>query len=71
MALNLSEEDRKRLEHDLAAAEPYDEDAPELRTLDGEVDIARMRATMAKKFLKEAGIVEEGQRYGVQFIEGR
>lgn len=54
MALNLSEDDRKRLERDLMAAQPYDEDAPELRTLDGDVDIARMRATMARKFLKEA-----------------
>ena len=54
MALNLSVDDRKRLERDLAAAEPYDEDAPELRTLDGEVDIARIRATMARKFLKMA-----------------
>lgn len=54
MALNLSEDDKKRLEYDLAAAEPYDEDAPELRTLDGEVDFARMRATMAKKFLESA-----------------
>ena len=53
MVLNLSVDDRKRLERDLAA-EPYDEDAPELRTLDGEVDIARIRATMARKFLKMA-----------------
>lgn len=54
MALNLSADERERLERDLAAAEPYDEDAPELRTLDGEVDFARMRATMAKKFLETA-----------------
>lgn len=54
MALNLSEADKKRLERDLAAAEPYDKDAPELRTFDGKVDFARMRATMAKKFLQEA-----------------
>ena len=54
MVLNLSVDDRKRLERDLAAAEPYDEDAPELRTLDDEVDIARIRATMARKFLKMA-----------------
>ena len=54
MVLNLSVDDRKRLERALAAAEPYDEDAPELRTLDGEVDIARIRATMARKFLKMA-----------------
>ena len=49
MVLNLSVDDRKRLERDLAAAEPYDEDA-----LDGEVDIARIRATMARKFLEMA-----------------
>lgn len=54
MALNLSEGDKKRLERDLAAAEPYDEDAPELRTFDGKVDFARMRATMAKKILEMA-----------------
>ena len=54
MALNLSEADKKRLKRDLAAAEPYDEDAPELRTFDGKVDFARMRATMAKTFLEEA-----------------
>ncbi len=54
MALNLSEGDEKRLERDLAAAEPYDEDAPELRTFDGKVEFARMRATMAKKILEMA-----------------
>lgn len=59
MVLNLSVDDRKRLERDLAAAEPYDEDAPELRTLDGEVDIARIRATMARKFLKMADECQE------------
>ena len=59
MVLNLSVDDRKRLERDLAAAEPYDEDAPELRTLDGEVDIARIRATMARKFLKMADESQE------------
>ena len=58
MVLNLSVDDRKRLERDLAAAEPYDEDAPELRTLDGEVEIARIRATMARKFLE---MVDERQ----------
>ena len=38
---------------EMELAEPYDEDAPEMRTLDGKVDFARMRATMAKKFLDE------------------
>lgn len=54
MDLNLSDADRKWLEADLAAAEPYDEDSPEMNTLDGdinELDFARVRATMAKKFL--------------------
>ena len=59
MVLNLSEDDRKRLERDLEVAEPYDENALELRTLDGDVDVARMRATMAKKFLKMADESEE------------
>lgn len=54
MVLNLSDADRKELEADLAAAEPYDEDDPVLNTLDGdinELDFARFYATMAKKFL--------------------
>lgn len=54
MAHSLSKEDRERLETDLASAEPYDEDAPELRTFDGEVDFARMQATIAKKLLSMA-----------------
>lgn len=54
MALNLSKDDREKLERDLKAAEPYDEDDPAVLTLDGDIDIARMRATMAKKFLKLA-----------------
>ena len=54
MARSLSKEDRKRLEAELVAAEPYDEDAPELRTLDGGFDFDRMRATIAKKILKMA-----------------
>ncbi len=52
MASILTERERKQLEADLAAAEPYDDDAPELRTLDGEVDFDRMRATLAKRLLK-------------------
>lgn len=56
MALNLSEADRKRLESDLLAAEPYEDDALELNVLDadGKIDFARMRATFANKFLKMA-----------------
>lgn len=51
MALNLSKDDREKLERDLKAAEPYDEDE---MVLDGEVDIGRIKATMAKKFLELA-----------------
>lgn len=51
--LVLSKADRKRLEADLAAAEPYDDE--EMYVLDGTPrDPARVSATMAKKFLKEA-----------------
>lgn len=49
--MNLSDADRKWLEAELAAAEPYNEDAPEMNTLDGKLDFARARATLAKKFL--------------------
>ena len=38
MVLNLSDADRKWLEADLAAAEPYDEDDPVLNTLDGDIN---------------------------------
>lgn len=54
MAHSLSKEDRERLETALASAEPYDEDAPELRTFDGKVDFARMQATIAKRLLSMA-----------------
>lgn len=54
MAHSLSKKDRERLEANLAAAEPYDEDAPELQTLDGEIDFDRMMATIAKKLLNMA-----------------
>lgn len=54
MAHSLSKEDRERLETALASAEPYGEDAPELRTFDGKVDFARMQATIAKKLLSMA-----------------
>lgn len=60
MASILTEDERKRLEANLAAAEPYDDDAPELWTLDGEVDLARMMATFAKKLLKMADEREQG-----------
>ncbi len=51
--MNLSKEDRAWLEREAAAAEPYAEDAPELRTLDGPLDNARWSATMARKFLAQ------------------
>lgn len=68
MALHLSKEDRKWLKADLNAAEPYEADDPILGTLDGDIDIARYRATMAKHFLEqddkekaELGLQLEGQ----------
>lgn len=57
MALNLSKKDRERLEADLQAAEPYKENDPALLVLDGDVDPARWRATMAKKLLQQAGVL--------------
>lgn len=58
MARVLSKEDRERLKSDLMAAEPYEEDAPELRTLDGIIDFERMRATIAKRLLDMADKVD-------------
>lgn len=57
MALNLSKEERNRFEVDLAAAEPYEYDAPEANTLDGEIDFKRYCATMAKRFLEQDDVV--------------
>ena len=54
MGRSLSKGERERLEADLASAEPYDEDAVELRTLDGEIDFDRLQATIAKKLLDMA-----------------
>lgn len=51
MALNLSKDEKEKLERYLKSAEPYDENDVALCTLDGDIDIDRMRATMAKKFL--------------------
>ena len=59
MALNLSKKDQERLEADLRAAEPYKDNDPALLTLDGDVDSARWRATMAKKLLQQAGVFDE------------
>lgn len=52
-ALNLSKADREWLEADLRAAEPYDPGDPALGTFDGDIDDARFRATMAKRFLEQ------------------
>ena len=54
MALNLSRADRARLEHDMMQAEPYEYDAPEMLTLDGNSgDSKRVMATIAKKLLEQ------------------
>ncbi|MBR4132680.1 MAG: hypothetical protein IKT99_06845 [Oscillospiraceae bacterium] len=52
MALHLSKQDREQLLKELAAAEPYTNE--EVLELDGDIDTARWKATMAKKFLQEA-----------------
>lgn len=52
MAWNLSKDERENLEADLAAAMPYSEE--ELLVLDGEVDLLRSKATIAKKLLEMA-----------------
>ena len=52
MALILSQAERARFEADLAAAKPYESE--EDIALDGEVDTARWKATMAQKFLRMA-----------------
>ena len=51
-ALNLSKADREWLEADLGAAEPYDPDDPIL-AFDADFDDARIRATIAKRFLEQ------------------
>lgn len=56
MALNLTTEQRKKLEEILAIAEPYPDNAEELNILDGEQKpdhFDRWNATMAKKFLEQ------------------
>lgn len=52
MALDISEETRKACEELLRRAEPYPEDAPELGVLDGDADLDRLAATMAKRLLE-------------------
>lgn len=51
MALNLSKDEKEKLERDLEFESPYNEDDEAIRTLDGEININKIRATMAKKFL--------------------
>ena len=50
--LHLTNQDRKRYEEDLAAAEPYTYE--EMLNSNAPRDPARVRATVAKKFLQEA-----------------
>ena len=52
MALNLSKADREWLEATLKAAEPYNPDDPML-AFDADFDDARIRATIAKRFLEQ------------------
>ena len=52
MASNLSPERRAFFEEILAKAEPYDEDDPIWNKFDGERDMDRAMATLAKKALE-------------------
>ena len=52
MALNITPEVRKKLEEDMAKAEPYDDDDPILDQFDGDRDDDRMMATIAKNILE-------------------
>lgn len=52
MELNLSAKRREELEYDLAQAEPYSDDDPEMCRFHVPYDIARMRATRAKHLLE-------------------
>lgn len=52
MASNLSPEDRAFFEAILAKAEPYPEDDPTWDVLDGECDMDRAMATLAKMALE-------------------
>lgn len=53
MALNLSKEQRAKLEAILAKAEPYDKNDPEVNTIHGKIDFDRWNAAMAKRFLEQ------------------
>lgn len=60
MALNLSKEQQMWLERLLRAAEPYEESDPVFQVHDGDIDTDRWNATMAKRFLKQAGLLDDG-----------
>lgn len=53
MALNLTDEQINELKKELDGVEPYDYDAPEMITFDGNVDFNRWKATCAKKMLEQ------------------
>ena len=55
--VHLTNQDRKRYEEDLAAAEPYTYE--EMMESDAPRDPARVRATVAKKFLEDAERTDE------------
>ena len=56
MAYKLSSEEIDELRRDVAAAEPYPDDAPEFDMIDGSIDYARVRATLAKGILERHNI---------------
>ena len=51
MERGITPEQRKKLEEDAASAEPYTPDDPEYDQFDGDVDFARLHATIAKEIL--------------------
>lgn len=51
MASTISKDSDKELEKIAHSAEPYPDDSPEMETLDGDYDIDRALATIAKKIL--------------------
>ena len=68
MALNLSKADREWLEATLKAAEPYNPDDPIL-AFDADFDDARIRATIAKRFLEQDD--REKSHIGIILHEGK
>ena len=58
MESRLSEQEIAMYKAMLEKAVPYDDDAPEMNTLDGGgADRDRVRASFAKKILEEAGVI--------------